>query len=307
VKRISTTAYQALRNALPVVFWYKNAFASFLKTALRNYPELISPLDFSLTKREVTDSLVNLLIRREDQYKDLTIQLMIDVAEMTEFPDINSLPDKDRDKRLRSAQEATATLREIVRPYMTSMVESKEAIQKSQAESARLQQFTQALETLLTQFLELQRSNDPQSRGLIFEKLLNDLFEIFDMEPRLAYTVEADQIDGSISFETDDYIVEARWRATSASRADGDIFKQKVLRRGKNALGLFVSVEGFASTFIEEFSKSTPFITMDGGDLLAVFERRIRLDDLIRLKKRHMNDTGSCHLPVSQALSGPDT
>jgi hypothetical protein len=41
---------------------------------------------------------------------------------------------------------------------------------------------------------------------------------------------------------------------------------------------------------------------MDGGDLMAILDERIRLDDMLRRKKRHMNETGSCYFPASEML-----
>lgn len=73
---------------------------------------------------------------------------------------------------------------------------------------------------------------------------------LFDMEPRTAYVVGSQQIDGSLTFDTDDYLMEARWRTELTSRADVDASAEKVRRKGKNALGLFVSVNGFAGTAI---------------------------------------------------------
>jgi hypothetical protein len=67
-------------------------------------------------------------------------------------------------------------------------------------------------------------------------------------------------------------------------------------------MGLFVSVNDFKSTFIERFKESTPFLTLEGGDLYAVLDNRVRLDDLLRAKKRHANDTGSCYLPAARLL-----
>jgi hypothetical protein len=39
-KKISTDAYQALRDALPVIMWYKKSFNRYLRTALRDHPQL---------------------------------------------------------------------------------------------------------------------------------------------------------------------------------------------------------------------------------------------------------------------------
>lgn len=38
------------------------------------------------------------------------------------------------------------------------------------------------------------------------------------------------------------------------------------------------------------------------GDLYLVLDQRKRLDDLLKLKKRHANETGSCFLPASALL-----
>jgi hypothetical protein len=119
------------------------------------------------------------------------------------------------------------------------------------------------------------------------------------MEPRLAYSLEREQIDGSLSFDTDDYIVEARWREEPVSREDADVFAAKVRRKGKNALGLFVSIAGFTKPALDEYSESTPFICMDGSDVYLALDRRVRLDDMIKSKKRHANETGNCYLPAS--------
>ena len=82
-----------------------------------------------------------------------------------------------------------------------------------------------------------------------------------------------------------------------------DIFASKVRRKGKNAVGLFISVNGFTEPFREAFRESTPFVAMDGADLYVVLDNRVRFDDLIRAKKRHANETGSCYLPATQVVS----
>lgn len=75
-------------------------------------------------------------------------------------------------------------------------------------------------------------------------------------------------------------------------------------RRGKNAVGIFVSVNGFTRAALDEYAHSTPFLTVDGADLMAVLDQRIALDGLLRAKRRHANQTGSCHLPAARLLTG---
>src|SRR3954453_16603575 len=78
--------------------------------------------------------------------------------------------------------------------------------------------------------MDLHQHPDVRQRGKDFEVFVTDLFTLFDMEPRLAYELEREQIDGSLTFDTDDYIVEARWRNEPVSRADADAFAAKVHR-----------------------------------------------------------------------------
>ncbi len=102
--------------------------------------------------------------------------------------------------------------------------------------------------------------------------------------------------------DTDDHILEAKWRTTAASREQADVFAAKVRTKGRNALGVFVIINGFTSTFIDRFAGSTPFITIDGEDLFMVLDDRIRLDAL-RAKRRQANDTGTRHYPVRSFLT----
>jgi len=82
-KRISATAYQALREAVSRVFWYKPTLETYLRTALRDHPELLVGINFKAKKREIADELVDRLIQDEHRYQQAAIQLMVELASMT--------------------------------------------------------------------------------------------------------------------------------------------------------------------------------------------------------------------------------
>ena len=305
-KRIATAAYQALRDALAVIFWNKRPFESYLRTALRDHPELLVGLPFSDLKRVVADDVVDRLAADEPKYQATTLGLMLEVAAMKDFPNITQIKDvKDRALRLAEAQSAVSALRDLVAEH-AELVGASER-HAAEREATRTQheaqrRFHDEVEVLRLDFLELQGSHDPHSRGHAFELLLTRLFRLFDMEPRLAYSLEHEQIDGSLSFDTDDYIVEARWRADPVSRGDADILAAKVHRKGKNALGLLISINGFSAVALAQYGEGTPFLALDGTDLYLVLEQRVRLDDLLRTKKRHANETGSCFISASSLV-----
>lgn len=306
-QRISTDAYAALREALAVVTWFKPEFESFVRTALREHPELLAPLNFGGTKRHVADALVATLVAKEARYQDVTLRLMIEISNKTRFKDIEGLPEPDRSTLLDKARSAVAEMKRLVGAHEDALAEQQrfeEEQKRQEAEVARARSYVLELAALKERFLVLQGQDDrSQRRGYELERLLSDLLALYDLEPRLAYVTDAEQIDGSFRLDTDDYIVEAKWRASAASREQADIFAAKVRTKGRNALGLFVSINGFTSTFIDRFADSTPFITMDGDDLFMVLDDRIRLDDALRAKRRHANDTGSCHYPVRNFLN----
>ncbi|WP_231494876.1 restriction endonuclease [Cellulomonas sp. KRMCY2] len=277
-----------------------------MTTALRDSPEFVAGLNFSDTKRNVADELVRRLVTQEGRYQDVAIRFMLEIATMTRFPDIEQLPEPDRATRLADARNAVARLHDLTERFSDRQQVQERLRTEREANRARaeaLRRFDDDVSALKDRFIELQGATDPRRRGYAFESLLSDLFKLFDMEPRLAYRLEAEQIDGSLSFDTDDYILEAKWIAEPVSREAADAFAAKVRRKGKNALGLFVAISGLSSAALSTYRESTPFITMDGGDVFLVLDGRVRLDDLIRAKRRHANETGSCYLSASEMLS----
>jgi hypothetical protein len=303
VKRIAPGAYQALREALPVVFWYKKPFESYLRMALRDNPELLVGLNFRDTKRLVADDLVDRMAQREDRYQAITLQLMTEVASMERFHDIEKL--EDAEVRLIDARMAVAELKRWTEQYSDAIsererVEAELAAATQQAEASR--KFSDEVESLRLQFMEMFSMDDPHQRGYAFQTFLDRLFVLFDLEPRLSYKLEHEEIDGSITFDTDDYIIEARWRKDASTPTDADRFDKKVERKGKNALGLFISVNGFTEGVFDTYRHSTSFFAMDGADLMCVLDQRVRLDDLLKRKKRFANETGSCFFPAKSML-----
>ncbi|MGU3500878.1 restriction endonuclease [Mycobacterium sp. C31M] len=307
MKRISAQAYQALRDALSLITWNKSAFESILRDALRNCPELLVGLDFDgVSKRETADALIDRLAANESTYQTTTVELMLDIASMTRFTNIERIKDaSERATWLRRAEDAVGALRVLVAPYrdhVTTRENAAAARQSHTAGQAALRRFSDELDSLREQYVLMHAADDPHARGKAFEVLLRDVFLLFDMEPRLSYDLPHEQIDGSLSFDTDDYVVEARWRKEPTGRGDLDVFKTKVERKGRNAVGLFVSVNNFSSDALAQYDSASPFVVFTGEDIYMVLEGRIRLDELLRAKKRHVNETGDCYLAARSLL-----
>jgi hypothetical protein len=77
--------------------------------------------------------------------------------------------------------------------------------------AAQSQQLAQDLDKLLQEYLQLSVESDRKKAGFALERLLNLLFEIFQLKPRLPFRVTGEQIDGSFELDAQIYLLESKW------------------------------------------------------------------------------------------------
>ena len=213
-----------------------------------------------------------------------------------EFPHLARLDDGPA--RVAEAKAAYDAVRTVIDQY-SELAASREAVRReveeTLAEASARRLHNSRLNQLHGQFLEMHRSSDePQKRGIAFERFLNALFELWDLNPRAAYSIEHEQVDGAFTFRTDDYILEARWWAEQLQPKDLNDFRVKVDGKARNTLGLYVSISGFTEGAIAKHSHGqTPLILIDGPDLMPILEGRIELSEVLERKRRHAAETGS--------------
>ncbi|MEN8655276.1 hypothetical protein ABCR94_33020 [Streptomyces sp. 21So2-11] len=303
-QRIHPAAYGALTEALARIYWFKKDLIKFLRVRAAENLELLAGLPFEDYKVVFAEEFVDRLMAEEYRYQELTLSIMLEVSQMDSFPSLKRQPEAE--KLLAQANDAVADLK-IWTERFQGLVEERARIEAQQAQQADHEQrrrgFSRRLDELKEGFLRLEVDPDRQRAGRAFEPFLYSLFELFDMQPRLGYDLEFQQIDGSITFDTDDYILEAKWLAGAVEAGPLMLFNDKVRRKGKNALGLFISVNGFSSGAKAAFREGTAFLTIEGFDLFSVLDDRVRLDDLLSRKKRHANDTGDCYFPAHLMLN----
>ena len=126
------------------------------------------------------------------------------------------------------------------------------------------------------------------------EKLLNELFTLFDLDSKASFKITGEQIDGAFTFRDDDYLLEAKWQKQLIAASELYSFSGKINGKRKNTLGLFVSMDGFSPECLQTTSSDLRcLILMDGLDLNAILTDRITLDDLLYRKRRHASETGN--------------
>jgi hypothetical protein len=137
------------------------------------------------------------------------------------------------------------------------------------------------------------------------EKILCRLFEVFDLDPRASFKVTGEQIDGAFTFESTDYLLEAKWQKEPVRAADLDSLAGKLTRKLDNTLGLYLAINGYSEDGVRAHSSGRRLILlMDGSDIMAVLEGRVDLVQLLLRKRRAAAQTGNIYLKVHEILTG---
>lgn len=303
-KRLSPAAIVALKEALCAIYWYKGDLRSFLQQCLAN-SAVLATLNWENYKRQIASDLVDYLVRDQEKHLGDLTRLCHEVCSLGAFPHLEQL-DGGAEKAER-ARAAVKQLKGLVEPHQQVQKEQDSLAQRQKAAAEKLKSnaaVRQKLEDVKARYMALVISTNAQGRGFELEKVMYDLFELFDLDPKASFRNTGEQIDGAFSLEGTDYLFEAKWQQLQVGAEDLDAFASKVRRKLENTLGVFLSINGFSADGITAHSSGgAVVILMDGADLMAVFEERIDFVSLLLRKKRHASQTGNIYLPIHQILA----
>ena len=302
-KKIAPAAVHSLKEALTSVYWYKPDLRGFLNQCLAD-PTILSHLDWSDFKRNIVGTLVDHLVDNQEEHQLDIIRLMSAVCEIRDFSHLRRL--EDGETKSTHAKEAVDALRTHLTGHISIEEEARRAEERRQHAHARIMQVNEVkkrLEEIKTEFVKLIIDTDPQQRGYKLEKVIREIFELFDLDPTAAFRIDGEQIDGAFSFEGTDYLLEAKWQKKPVAAKELDGLAGKLSRKLDNTLGLFLSINGYSEEGVDRFSSGRRMvILMDGRDLMAVLEGRIDLIQLLLRKRRHAAETGVIYLQIHEIL-----
>jgi hypothetical protein len=306
-QRISANAIAALKDALTAAFWFKRDLYNYAKAAVGGEPTFLAGIDWTSPhqyKRDSVNLFVDRLVREQDEHQDLLLALLVDVSALEDFPYLQRVDDPG--PKIAAARDAVARLRAVVQPYERALMErqaNRERIDAARSLAEERRATSERLADLKARYLQAV-TMPAQARGFELEKLLHDVFDAFDLDPRASFRVAGEQIDGGLTFGGEYFLLEAKWQQNPTARDDLDVFSAKVRRRGENTLGLFIAINGFEPTAVEIHSGNrSPIMLMDGADLYAVLDERIDLRDLLNRKRREASMTGRVLLTVAEILA----
>lgn len=303
-KIIAPVAIHALSEALTNIYWYKSELRSFL-THIISDTTILSKLNWEDYKRNIVSTLVNFLAKHQDTYKNDLLRIMTEVCKMNDFSHLERLEDgKAKAKTAKQAVEALRNQMAGHKDLTEELKKQEERRQQSFEKTLKVKDVQQRLEEIKVDFYQLVSSTDPQARGFKLEKIIKELFSLFDLDPKASFKIQGEQIDGGFTFESNDYLFEGKWQQELCNIQDLDAFSGKLTRKLDNTLGLFCSINGFSEDAVKAHSTGRRLmILMDGSDLMAVLEGRIDLLQLLLRKRRHASQTGNIYLKIHEILT----
>ena len=303
-KVISPVAINALSEALTSIYWYKSELRSFLTHTISD-TTVLSKLNWEDYKRNIVSTLVNFLAKHQETYKNDLLRLITEACKMEDFSHLEQL--EDGKEKVRKAKQVIEALRNQLAGHKDIIEEQKKQEERRQVayeKTLKIKDVQTKLEEIKKEFYQLVGSVDPHARGFKLEKIIKELFSLFDLDPKASFRIQGEQIDGAFTFENNDYLFEGKWQQELCNIQDLDAFSGKLGRRLDNTLGLFCSINGFSEDAVKAHSTGRRLIIlMDGSDLMAVLEGRIDLIQLLLRKRRHASQTGNIYLKIHEILN----
>jgi hypothetical protein len=159
----------------------------------------------------------------------------------------------------------------------------KEADEEQQGMSKQAVR-SKELAQLKEQFLQLSTEPDRNKAGIALEGLLNKLFMVYELNPRSAFRVIGEQIDGSFVLEGEVYLVEAKWEKAALPEADLLVFRGKIEGKSTFTRGVFIALNDVTDVARDAITrgKSPSFFVMNGYDLMMILSGAISLTDFLK-------------------------
>lgn len=256
-----------------------------------------------LTKRQMAPLILDAIEKRTDC--PMSVRAIIEIA--AHWSDFHLADDEF------VARATVQKAREIL--GILDLMEAREAEQRELARKEELERkerersevIRKQSELLLMMFDDLVVSDDPHQRGYLLQDLLNRTFDLHGVPVMRSFTRNngGEQIDGAFKLEGWYYLVECRWRKKLADIRDLDGFSGQVNRSGKQAMGLFLSINGWSENVPLLLKQNTEksIILMDGYDLRCVLSLQVDLQSFILSKIEKLNNDSEPFYGAAQYLS----
>ena len=177
-----------------------------------------------------------------------------------------------------------------------------QAVTQPNKQSAEQQRRSQELAKLKDVFFQLAADHDRNRAGLALEKLLNRLFELFELQPRQPFRVVGEQIDGSFQLDGQIYLMESKWEKHPLPEADLLVFRGKIEGKSTFTRGVFIALNDVSMQARDAITrgKAPSFFVLNGHDLTMILSEVISLTDFLRKRVRLLAEEGRMWVHFSE-------
>lgn len=301
----------SMRTCLLSILWKKEDIIAFLKNNSCTTSDLDLVAEYKdLTRVKIIDSVFEKLHNRNDgglgQFRSMLKSLINwNTFDPYYFKKLNKLDEE-------TAKRNINHLRQLQEIRDAKLLEEKR--QKEQKiESLKKINNQDELKKIFFNLFQGKDENGKeignQKRGYLFEDFLKKLIE---QEGLLSgttfnFNLEGEQIDGTLKFEGENYIIEAKWHDKEIASNALYQFSYKV--EGKmHGRGIFVSINGFSDESVRALKsgKALRSVLVDGSDLTLVVEGFTTFKEVIDKKVFAAQTQGKIYYDTLQGKSKID-
>jgi restriction system protein len=211
----------------------------------------------SISKYELT----RIMLTRLNEKGEVTLRERREILKrVTEFEDFSTCWPEDQLK----AKGLVSEVRRVVnvKDSFTRIQQERERERKDrtaeyQKQVAEAQKKKESLEAVKQELYHLFGMSDKRKRGLLLEKVLNRLFQIYGISIREAFALHEEngatvleQVDGVVELDDEIYLVEMKWLQDAADVNDVSRHLIRIYHRGF-ARGIFISASGYTEPAVE--------------------------------------------------------
>ncbi len=284
----------AMRECILKLLWPKDDIVAFFKNNSCTTSDIKALGDFkSLHRHQIVDFMFAHLTKKSDQGLGQFRSMMQSLITWSHFDSyyFDNLKKLNRAEAERTISHLK-TLQEI-RDHKIHE-QRKERMQKETAAKAP----SATLPDLKNKFIALlQGEVTGAKRGYALEDVLQTLAKLSSLDATEPFRVNGEQIDGSVKYDGEHYLVEAKWQDKAASNEAVYQFAGKI--EGKMyGRGIFVSIHGFSENVVSSLvtGKAIKTIFVDGGDLIVVLEGLIGFAEMLDRKIKFAQTKGLIYI-----------
>lgn len=274
-----------MKDCILSIFWPKKDIVDFMKNIGCTTKELMTENEYrELHRAEIVDMIFSNL----EKWSDSGIgQFWSMLKELTEWDYFNPYYFETLNKLDENVAKRNITHLKQLQEIRDSKIKQGRQRQEERERKQRDTSFNmgELREIFLNLYAGKNKDGEKinsQQRGYLFEDFLKKLFLCDGIEVSDPFKIRGEQIDGSIKYDGEHYIIEAKWHDQWSSSDSLYQFAEKV--EGKlYGRGIFISINGFSPESVQALvtGKALRTILVDGGDLVLITEGMYTLKELL--------------------------